>query len=462
MRIRINAAFAYLITLSLIFFIFRLYNATDISYWMDELYSSTRANPNKDIKDVIIWGPDPHPPLHYLILWSSYKFFGFSEIAGRLISVIAGTLIIPAIFYLSKQLFSERTAFFASFFASINPFLIYYSTEVRSYELLCLFSIFSTYLFIRLDSYDFKRLSFLVAYSCINLVLINLHFFGVLTILGQFIFLILVKNRKISSLVRFTAINIIAFSSYFFLINLIFSILESGPSWIQQVNFNTYIFETFNSFIFNKYIFDHSAQTVVGAFLVVCFVSGIVLISKRDKKEESILIMCMIFSIIIIPIFIGLILHPLFTPRNAIGALPFLLLVYAFLFDELSKRVSIKIVLTSLLLVSVISFVNYKELPKQEWRESLKYASTLSDQIYVPHWPRQWETYASWLSIKDVEIKDLKLLNKTDHNIDKKVVVAWAQLKPEEFERLSETIKDLELVSKKNFIDSGIYIYTFK
>ena len=78
------------------------------------------------------------------------------------------------------------------------------------------------------------------------------------------------------------------------------------------------------------------------------------------------------------------------------------------------------------------------------------------------HWPRQWETYASWLSIKDVEIKDLKLLNKTDHNIDKKVVVAWAQLKPEEFKRLSETIKDLELVSKKNFIDSGIYIYTFK
>ena len=66
------------------------------------------------------------------------------------------------------------------------------------------------------------------------------------------------------------------------------------------------------------------------------------------------------------------------------------------------------------------------------------------------------------MSIKDVEIKDLKLLNKTDHNIDKKVVVAWAQLKPEEFERLSETIKDLELVSKKNFIDSGIYIYTFK
>ena len=75
MHIKFDAAFAYLITLSLIFFIFRLYNATDISYWMDELYSSTRANPSKEMKDVFIWGPDPHPPLHYLILWSSYKFF---------------------------------------------------------------------------------------------------------------------------------------------------------------------------------------------------------------------------------------------------------------------------------------------------------------------------------------------------------------------------------------------------
>tara|TARA_B100000927_G_scaffold97293_1_gene78494 strand:- start:434 stop:1723 length:1290 start_codon:yes stop_codon:yes gene_type:complete len=429
---------------------------------MDELYSSTRANPNKQIKDVFIWGPDPHPPLHYLILWSVYKLFGFSEIAGRLISVIAGTLIIPAIFYLAKQLFSERTAFFAAFFASINPFLIYYSTEVRSYELLCLFSIFSTYFFIRLNNYEFKRLFFVVVYFCINLVLINLHFFGVLTILGQFIFLILVKNRKISSLVRFTVINIVAFSSYFFLINLILSILASGPSWIQQVNFNTYIFETFNSFIFNQYILDHNAKTAVGTFLVAFFVSGIMLAGKRDKKEECILIICMIFSIIIIPIFLGLMLHPLFTPRNAIGALPFLLLAYAFLFDELTKKVSRRIVLTSLALVSVVIFVNYKEVPKQEWRESLKYASSLSDQIYVPHWPRQWETYASWLNIKDVNINDLKLLNKTNHNIDKKVVVVWAQLKPEEFERLSEIIKDLELVSKKNFNGSGIYIYTFK
>ena len=47
--------------------ILRLWDITEHSYWIDELYSAARAIPEKDLLDVYYWGPEPHPPAHYIL-----------------------------------------------------------------------------------------------------------------------------------------------------------------------------------------------------------------------------------------------------------------------------------------------------------------------------------------------------------------------------------------------------------
>ena len=136
-----------LLTLIAIGTILRLWDITEYSYWIDELYSAARAIPEKDFIDVYYWGPEPHPPAHYLLLWAAYNLFGYHEIVGKLISALAGVLCIPAIYCLGKIMFSRSVGVYAAIILTITPSLIYYSQEARPYELMVLFSILSSYLF---------------------------------------------------------------------------------------------------------------------------------------------------------------------------------------------------------------------------------------------------------------------------------------------------------------------------
>ena len=134
----ISSSALFILFISSLFLLFRLLNITEESYWMDELYSATRSNPDKEFLKVYYWGPDPHPPFHYVLLWLGYNLFGFNEYLGRFISVLSGTLVIPATYYFAKKIISERVGVISAVLVSINTTILYFSTEVRSYELMAL------------------------------------------------------------------------------------------------------------------------------------------------------------------------------------------------------------------------------------------------------------------------------------------------------------------------------------
>ena len=69
---QINHFYLLIILMSLAFLI-RHQFILEQSYWMDELYSAARSIPSKSFEDVYYWGPDPHPPLHYIFLWIIYR-----------------------------------------------------------------------------------------------------------------------------------------------------------------------------------------------------------------------------------------------------------------------------------------------------------------------------------------------------------------------------------------------------
>ena len=89
------------------------------------------------------------PPLYYLIAWPWSKLFGTGEVSCRSLSALFGTLTVPAAYLAAREFASRRAGVIAALFVALNPLLIWYSQEARSYALFVLFSAWGLYFFAR-------------------------------------------------------------------------------------------------------------------------------------------------------------------------------------------------------------------------------------------------------------------------------------------------------------------------
>lgn len=109
--------------------------------WYDELAMYNQAV-QSNLKDVILCAlsEDVHLPLYQVFLHCWAKIFSFSDFSLRSFSAICGILTVIFGFFIGKTLKSNLVGFFTMGIFAINSFLIYYSQEVRMYEILAMFS----------------------------------------------------------------------------------------------------------------------------------------------------------------------------------------------------------------------------------------------------------------------------------------------------------------------------------
>ena len=87
--------------------------------------------------------PEITPPLYFLLAWATSQF-GHAPALLRLPSLIAGVLTIPAVYLLGLRTVGRRAALLAATLTTLSPFMIYYSTEARSYGVMMLLTTLST------------------------------------------------------------------------------------------------------------------------------------------------------------------------------------------------------------------------------------------------------------------------------------------------------------------------------
>jgi uncharacterized membrane protein len=162
--------------------------------WLDEAISIHQAHLSlHDLFENLYYG-DRHPPLHHLSLWLTVRTFGDSEFALRLPSLIAGTLVIPAIYELGRELYDRRTGLIAAAFIAVSPLLVWYSQEVRMYAFVTLFGVLALLTQLRV----IRNASMLnwAAYVLTTLALLWSHYFGLLLIgVQQVIFVVVLIQR---------------------------------------------------------------------------------------------------------------------------------------------------------------------------------------------------------------------------------------------------------------------------
>jgi 4-amino-4-deoxy-L-arabinose transferase-like glycosyltransferase len=78
-----------------------------------------------------------------------YSIFGFSDMWGRVLSVIFSLFTISGIYLLTKQIISEKTALWAAFIYAIIPLNIYYGRAFMPESLMLMCSVYGIYFFYR-------------------------------------------------------------------------------------------------------------------------------------------------------------------------------------------------------------------------------------------------------------------------------------------------------------------------
>jgi 4-amino-4-deoxy-L-arabinose transferase-like glycosyltransferase len=120
------------------------------SFHHDEVITAARVLPGS-FSDMLhaVKGSESNPPLYYVLAWGWSKAFGTGEVGLRSLSALFGTATVLLAYCIGAELASRRAGLIAAALVAVNPMLIWYSQEARSYAVLVFFCAASLLFFAR-------------------------------------------------------------------------------------------------------------------------------------------------------------------------------------------------------------------------------------------------------------------------------------------------------------------------
>lgn len=120
------------------------------SYHHDEVITVARVIPGSFSEMLrAVKNSESNPPLYYVVAWAWEKAFGSGEVGMRSLSALLGTATIPVAFLAAREAVSARAGLICAAIVAVNPMLIWYSQEARSYSMLVFFGALSLLFFLR-------------------------------------------------------------------------------------------------------------------------------------------------------------------------------------------------------------------------------------------------------------------------------------------------------------------------
>jgi mannosyltransferase len=120
------------------------------SYHHDEVITVARVIPGS-FRQMLhaVRDSESNPPLYYLAAWAWAKAFGTGEVGIRSLSALLGTATIPLAFLAAREAAGSRAGLICAAIVAVDPMLVWYSQEARSYAMLVFFGAASLLFFLR-------------------------------------------------------------------------------------------------------------------------------------------------------------------------------------------------------------------------------------------------------------------------------------------------------------------------
>ncbi|MCQ2571082.1 MAG: glycosyltransferase family 39 protein [Candidatus Saccharibacteria bacterium] len=164
------------------------------SIWFDESYSAylTRFEYPK------IWeltSRDVHPPLYYFALKTWAHFFGHTDFAMRMLSVVFGAVAILFAFLWIKYKYGATSAVLATTLLAISPSIVRYGQEMRMYTMVLAIVFAATYVLQLAIDNGKKR--WWILYAILLAAGMWTHYFCAFAWIAHLAYLVSVYHKKI-------------------------------------------------------------------------------------------------------------------------------------------------------------------------------------------------------------------------------------------------------------------------
>jgi mannosyltransferase len=200
------------------------------SFWFDE--SATAAIVAKPLSGV--WHSIVHeeitPPLYYTAAWLWTHVTGISEAGLRSLSALCGVLLVGLVYAAARELAGRTAGLVAAVVAAVNPMLVWYSQEARSYGLVTVFAALSVLALVRCLNRPTR--GWLVLWSVACALMLATHYFSCFLVLPQAVLLLVRAQERrpvlLASLIWVaTAIALIPLAHY--------QASDGQASWVNAI-----------------------------------------------------------------------------------------------------------------------------------------------------------------------------------------------------------------------------------
>lgn len=181
---------ALLFLLTLVGLGLRLYNLDFQSLWTEEEYTAVLAV--KSLKQIwsIVISTEFNPPGFFWVEHFAYLLWGYHAWVFRLPSVIAGTLLIPAMYFLGRDFKDEIAGMFCAGMTTVSYTLFYYSQFARAYSLSIFLFVLALIFFVRIRSGNTRHEYYLI-FGLLTALNIWVHFYSIIPLILLWIILAL-------------------------------------------------------------------------------------------------------------------------------------------------------------------------------------------------------------------------------------------------------------------------------
>jgi 4-amino-4-deoxy-L-arabinose transferase-like glycosyltransferase len=124
-------------------FTLRVHGLDFQSLWRDEVDSIHFATRDLSLVAGMFLKEGENGPLYFALLRPWIHAVGTSDFALRYSSLLFGVLIVPLIFILGRRVAGDRVGLLGALLASLSPYLIWYSQELKMYALITVLSALS-------------------------------------------------------------------------------------------------------------------------------------------------------------------------------------------------------------------------------------------------------------------------------------------------------------------------------
>jgi 4-amino-4-deoxy-L-arabinose transferase-like glycosyltransferase len=255
------------------------------SYHHDEVITAMRVIPGSFshmLHEVRV--SESNPPLYYVLAWGWAKAFGRGEFELRALSALFGTAVVPVAFLIGRQLASRRAGLVLAALAALNPMLIWYSQEARSYALLIFFCALSFYFF--LCAVDYARGRDLALWALSSALALCSHYFAIFPVAIEALWL-LVALRSFWRLVL-PALALVGATGAALLPLLSAQVNATHIGWIEKSPLSTRFLEAGASFLIGEtgHVIAEPVRYGYAIVPVVAIAAALLLLALRGDVHE--------------------------------------------------------------------------------------------------------------------------------------------------------------------------------